>query len=347
MGIRLRDAARWGLDFNRLEDGMTFLSLEAYAHPKTINLMARMLDAYGWWDNRFFEPFRAQKGWLRLAHKLGLLPLVAQILKRDLCRNTREQVNFVTYRTPHYMLSSAVDYRPGYGGDQQHIWQATLGTDAVCFTTDPPNTRRDSPTPNYWTGSGTLPRVAQIENVVVAVYKIDTRPGLYMTNRLHFTHAWFPKDRFDRVVEREGWILACKGDGYLALRSQHPYRWQAKGQDVDKEIVVEGKTNIWLCELGSREENGDFSQFVDAICSAPLAFGRLNVHYDSPSQGRLQFGWRGPLRQNERVVNLKDFARYDNPYALAAFPLERIEVRCGEHALQLDWASAKRSVSNT
>ena len=50
----------------------------------------------------------------------------ARALVWDLCRNTREQVNITTYRTPDYMLSCAQDYRPGYGGDQQHIWQATL-----------------------------------------------------------------------------------------------------------------------------------------------------------------------------------------------------------------------------
>ncbi|MBN1584670.1 MAG: hypothetical protein JXA89_28445 [Anaerolineae bacterium] len=347
MGIRLQDAARWGLDFNRIEDGMVFLSLEAYAHPRTINLMASMLDAYRWWNNRFFEPFKAQQGLLRTAHKLGLLPLLARVMEYDLCRNTREEVNIYTYRTPYYMLSSAVDYRPGYGGDQQHIWQATLGPDAVCFTTDPPNTCRDGATPNYWTGSGTLPRVAQVENVVVAVYKIDTRPGLYVTNHLHFTHAWLPKDKFDEIVEYKSWIFARKGDGYLALRSQRLYRWQTEGEDADKEIVVEGKTNIWLCELGSRQENGEFSQFVDALCAAPLAFRGLKVSYDSPSQGRLQFGWRGPFTRDGQIVNLMDFARYENPYVLAPFPLERIDVRCGGHALQLDWPTTTRIVLDT
>jgi len=46
MGIKIGKARRWGLDNNRLEDGMTFLTLEAYAHPKTINLTMRMLDEY-------------------------------------------------------------------------------------------------------------------------------------------------------------------------------------------------------------------------------------------------------------------------------------------------------------
>jgi hypothetical protein len=71
------------------------------------------------------------------------------------------------------MLSTAQDYRPGYGGNQHHIWQATLGPNAVCFTTYPANSRRNGSSPNYWTGSGTLPRVAQVEDVVIAVYKVS------------------------------------------------------------------------------------------------------------------------------------------------------------------------------
>ena len=110
---------------------------------------------------------------LRALHRLGLLPLLARVLARDLCRNTREEVNLYTYRTPHYLLSSALDYRPGYGGDQQHVWSATLGPQAICFTTHP--VLQKEGTPDYWSGSGNLPRVAQVKNVPVAM--VDSTIG--------------------------------------------------------------------------------------------------------------------------------------------------------------------------
>jgi hypothetical protein len=34
-----------------------------------------------------------------------------------------------TEKTPDYMLATAQDDRKEYGGDQQHIWQATRGQD--------------------------------------------------------------------------------------------------------------------------------------------------------------------------------------------------------------------------
>lgn len=344
MGIQLAEAERWGLEFDNDEDGMVYLSLEAYLHPRTATLTLRMFDAFNWWENKFFKDIANYKGVINILRHLGLLPVLMRLVERDVCRNTREEVNFITYRTPHYMLSAAVDYRPGYGGDQQHIWQATLGPDAVCFTAHP--AKRQGPTPNYWTGEGTLPRVAQIQNVLVAVYKINTMPGLYVTNRLLFTHAWLPKDKFDEVIECGGWVFARKGDAYLALRSRNPHRWQTEdGEDQHREIIADGRTNIWLCELGSRDQSGDFSQFIDAICAAPLTFRGLNVVYTSPSQGRIEFGWRGPFQQHGQVIALHDFPRYENPSAETPFPAERLEIQHGKEWLILEWQDGKRDVS--
>lgn len=336
MGIRLREAERWGLRFDNPEDGMVFLSLEAYLHPRTANLTLRMFDQFNWWENGFFNMFKSYRWLIDLLRSLRLMPVLARLLERDICRNTREEVNIYTYRTPEYMLSSAVDYRPGYGGDQQHVWQATLGPDAVCFTTHP--ARREGPTPDYWSGSGTLPRVAQWKNVLIAVYKIDTTPGLYLTSRLIFTHAWLPKDCFDEVIERDGWVFARKGQGYLALRSQQPYHWQdAPGEDQNREMIADGKTNIWICELGSQAENGNFEDFIEQICAAPLHFGNLQVTYQSPSCGKMAFGWDGPFLREGQAVRMNDFPRYDNPYAQAGFPPEQMEIRHGEQSLRLDW----------
>jgi hypothetical protein len=345
MGIRLAEAERWGLSFEDLEDGMVLLSLEAYAHPRTIRLVMQMFDAFNWWENAFFRPFKDLRKFIVILRRLHLLPMLAKLFEKDITRNTREEVNLTTYRTPDYMLSSAQDYRPGYGGDQQHIWQATLGSDAVCFTTHP--AKKTGPSPNYWTGSGNLPRVAQVQNVVIAIYRISTRPGLYVTHRLLFTHAWLPRDQFDEVLERDGWVFARREEGYLALRSQHPYHWQTEtGEDHMREIIAPGKENIWICELGRRAVDGAFDTFVDRICNAPLHFQGTNVTYHSPSQGRLTFGRQGDLRQNEKAVPLEDYPRYDNPYCQVEFPSNDIVIRHGDHWLELNWREGERKASS-
>jgi len=338
MGIRLDEASRWDLDPRDPEDMMVLLSLEAYAHPRTIEGFVALLDRFGWWSNAFFAPFARQRTLLTLLHRTRLLPILAQVFRWDMSRNVRDEVDLLSYRTPDYQLSSAPDWNPGRGGDQHHIWQATLGPDAVCFTTHPGP--RSARSPGWWTGSATLPRVAQIENVLVAIYRIPRRPALYVQNRNLFTHAWLPRDRFDEVIERNGWFFARLGAGYLALRSQQPARWIEPN-----EVRAPGRHNIWICELGRRATEGSFEQFVARVAAAPLRFGHASLRYESPSQGPIEFAWRGPLRRDGRVVALRGFPRYEAPWVEAPFPSDAVEVHAGGERLALDWPSHRREAS--
>jgi hypothetical protein len=328
MGIRLADAEKWGLGFKSVEDGMVFLSLEAYLHERTVRLTLRMFDEFDWWRNDFFAPFRKRRGLITVARRLGLMRPLARLAKKDVTRNTREEVNTYTYRTPDYMMSCAQDYRAGYGGDQQHVWQATLGPRAVVFTTHPATAARDGEagTPNYWTGSGTLPRAVQYKNVVICHYRVNTSPGLYVTNRELCTHAWFPQEAFDELREDAGWIMARRGSAYVALWSQKPYEWrredpippvvpadqdapqsQVAGDEpaedaalgVPNEIVVAGTSNIWICVCGRAATHGDFDSFCRSTVGSTIAVSgrgkRERVEIDLAPHGKVGFGWRGPL----------------------------------------------------
>jgi hypothetical protein len=352
MGHRVEDTEKWGLTYDDLESGMVFLSNEAYLHPKTASLTIKLFDAFNWWENDFFAPFKPYRGLLRILCKLKLLPPLTRLLERDVCRNTREEVNIYTYRTPDYMLSTAQDYRKGYGGDQQHIWQATLGPDAVCFTTHP--AKIEGITPNYWAGSGLLPRAAQYKNLAIIIYNIKKIPALYVPIRYFFTHAWLLKDKFDEVVEKDGWIFARKDYGYLALRSQNPYVWGTyqngdpkgfqKSLGSEGEIIADGAQNIWLCQLGRKTNDGSFEQFVDAIDSAELTFSGLDVEYRSPGIGLVRFGWKGAFSVDKVEIPMHGYPRYDNPYVQVEFDPNEIKVKAGEHELHLHWKTGERKM---
>jgi hypothetical protein len=346
MGIRLDELARWGLDPSRDEDAFELLSLEAYAHPRTVAAFVRLLGRFGWWENAFFAPFARRRGLLEGLARLRLLPVLARTFEWDLTRNLRPEVNLVTWRSPDAQLSSALDWRPGMGGDQQHLWQATLGPDAACFTTHPGP--RSARSPARWTGSATLPRVGQVANVLVALYHVHARPALYVANRKLETHAWLPRDRMDEVREAAGWVFARRGDGYLALRSQHPARWQddpEAGEDRGRELVAPGREHAWLCELGRRAIDGPFDAFAARVASAPVEYGRLRVRYRSPSRGWIEYGWRGPLRCEGAGVATRDFPRYDTPWGRAAFPSDEVEMRCGGAWMRLRWPEAERDLA--
>ena len=80
-----------------------------------------------------------------------------------------EAISTYTYRTPHWQLSGAQDYKPGSWTGQVHIWQATLDRDAYVFTTYPGGLEGDYMAGD-WTG-GFVPHLS------VAADSIPFSPG--------------------------------------------------------------------------------------------------------------------------------------------------------------------------
>lgn len=342
VGINIRDAKKWGIN-GSLASGMTLLSFEAYAHPAAFRKTVRLLDRYRLWDNGHFTAFAENRRLITVLRYTGLNRAVTKYFEKDLTRRTREEANLYTYRTPDYQLSSAQDYRKGFGGERVQVWTAALGGEAVCFTAHPESEDRD----RYWEGDGTLPRVGQVENVAIAIYNVSRRPGLYRTNRLFHTHAWFPRSAFDDIYEHGGWIFGRKGDGYIALYSANGYRWQNLGPDAGKEAIADGERNIWICEMGRSETDGAFMEFVHGIIGSPVEHRGLQVRYRSPSQGFLEFGWNEPFRKDGVRIPLSEYNRYENPYCLAVFPPGEIVIREGDRRLRLEFFSGVRECTGT
>ena len=159
------------------------------------------------------------------------------------------------------------------------------------------------------------------------------------------------------MIEKNDWVFARKGDGYLALRSQRPYYWKTGNpsdyhtdlianapEDVNREIVVPGESNIWICEMGRRTTDGEFADFVRSISTTDLQFDGVNVSYESPSQGRLEFGWKRPFTQDGRPIDVHNYPRYDNPYVHAEFAPNEINIHCGEERLSLNWEREERAI---
>lgn len=246
------------------------------------------------------------------------------------------QVDTYTYRTGAVMLSSAQDWRPGQRGEQDHISQATFDPDALVFVQHPrdPVPSAEDPEANlgYWTGDGAMPRTAQVQNVAISIYapQYDGGSGIgsgaYSFTYEPYTHAFFPTEHFDQVVEQDGWVLARKGDGFIALWSHRPTTWRqytsdefTRGLTEKFDLIADGGADdVWITEVADADDYGAagddvaarFAAFVAAITSArvevlppvdcaadapcpastdPAAGAR--VRYASPSQGEITFGW--------------------------------------------------------
>lgn len=242
------------------------------------------------------------------------------------------EINRVTYKTPDYMLSSAQDYHPGSRGSHEHIWQATMGSDAVVFTNHPAcMSESEAHYPGFWRGNAVLPRVAQWKEMLIAVYNFPEQDWM------GFTHAYFPIYAFDEHAFSEGWAFARKDNGYLALTSARGFELNRRGPDGYRELRSYGHKNVWVCQMGRRAIDGDFKDFQDRVTRMPLNFQDLAVQMVGLHSETLAFGWEGPLMVNEIEQPITGFKHIDNPYCSAELPANQMDIRYGEYLLRLNF----------
>ncbi len=240
------------------------------------------------------------------------------------------EVNKVTYKTPDYMLASAQDYRPGELGPQQHIWQATLGPDAVVFVTHPPcMSEEDAHQPNFWRGNVVLPRVAQWKDVLIAIHKLPDNDWL------GYTHAYFPIATFDEHEIRDGWAFARVGNGYLALTAAQGLMLATRGDNAYRELRSYGQHNVWLCHMGRAAQDGSFQEFQEKILRLDVSFEGPSVRCTTLRGDHLAFGWEGPLLLNGQEQPITGFKHYENPYCEVDLPAEHMEIRFRDYLLRL------------
>jgi hypothetical protein len=243
------------------------------------------------------------------------------------------RVNKVTYKTPDYMLCSAQDYHPGKRGYQEHIWQATLGADAVAFVTHPACLSEDgSRRPNFWAGNYILPRVAQWKDLLIALHWLPD------DDWLGFTHAYFPLHAFDEHALEGNWAFARKGNGYLALFAANGLELVTRGNTAYRELRSRGQKNIWLCHMGRAALDGSFAEFQAKVLSLPLACCGLEVQLQSLRGQSIAFSWEGPFLVDGREQPLRDHPHYENPYCTAALPSAALEIRYGDTLMRLRFA---------
>ncbi|MCA8923089.1 MAG: hypothetical protein KDD82_14840, partial [Planctomycetes bacterium] len=251
------------------------------------------------------------------------------------------------FKAPEVLLSSVQDHHPGALGFQRHAWQATFDLDAQVFVTAPGRWSR--PGPGAWGGNASLPRVIQVRDVLIALY----RPG--PAQRAVFprlTHAYFPRAAFDELLEGGGWTCARKGAGYVGLYSARPTRWQERGPFAGRELIADGAQNAWVCQVGSRAEDGSFAEFVRRLRASPprrrnlgrLSLGPPELSFAAPDVGTLRVPWRGRPSLDGRPLPPAAHPRFDTRYAQTPWLGEgAIELRHAGYALRLDLEAGVRA----
>jgi hypothetical protein len=366
--------APYGFSFTDPADLPVWWGIGALTAWPVIPLTVRTFEEYDLWETTNFAPFA---GLRPLTTDIVFAQNVALALAPFFNFGVLNEVNTVTHRTADYMLSSAVDYRAGAFAAQVHMWQATLDANALVFTNHPFRPivestvwRDENEQGGYWTGEASIPRAAQYDNVGIYLYAPRWAPATGPLEYFRwepYTHAYFPQDHFDAVIQDGGWTFGRKGDGYVALFSWRPTRWLAydptryatNGMIEPFDLIAEGGAdNVWLVECGRAADWGSFDAFRSAIAQAslivtpraateppPLSPG-FDVVYDSPSQGRMAFGSTGPFTVAGSEVPLREFARFDNPFAQVPFAAMQIDIAHEGYSLHLDFTTPSRTVSS-
>jgi hypothetical protein len=329
-GLDVAEAPGYGLRHDSLEDNMFFWACQTSRHPavRATSLQVARIAEDSWLID-FVSGVDAPLNTSR-----SLIEAAGGSFDGEAVNTALSAVDLVTFRTPHYQLSCAQDFRPGKPGYQQHPWHAMLDVDAMVFTSHPgtdDESGEHTARPNFWAGNRWLPRAAQHRNVLVCIHHVppdDPRP---------FSHAYFPRRAFAETLQQGGWTFGRKGGGYVALYSQHPARWSEQAAHADEELRASAPDNIWICELGDERQFGSFERFVEAIAAAPVRCDGLQVAYASPSVGELSFGWTGPLLVGGGEAPLHDYPRFDNPYCRAEVGERRYVIARGGEQLVLDF----------
>ncbi len=263
-----------------------------------------------------------------------LPPIIVEIAASPpaelLNREQQGSANKITYRTPNFMLCSVQDYQPGQPGKREHVWQATLGPQAIVFTNHPGrSTESDAHAPNFWLGNGILPRVAQWKDTLISLYKL---PGDAI---MKFTHAYFPTYEFDEFLVQDKTAFARKGEGYLALISPSGIRLTESGAKAFRELRSFGDEMIWICQMGQSSTDGTFEEFQRKVLDLNLVSDGLDIHLQTLRGDHLNFGWDSPFSVNGELQPLSGFKHYDNLYASVDLPCKEMEISNGEYLLRL------------
>ena len=345
--ITIEEGPELGISYEGLDDIVVWAGLSAIVAPDVIDGTMAIMDEYDLWGgflfgslpNEIVMTLRSMAGTPRLRRFAESL----EPLGRGMAL---EAIDTYVYRTPEYQLAAAQDYKPGQWAAQTLMWRASLSHEALVMSNAPAfpgiGDLDDVTVDDPWIG-GWFPRVTQYQNVAVIQYRTTPESeGIEGIVAGDAVHAYFPRDAFDEVEEGDGWHLARLGDGYLALWSQHGLAPSEEASEY--ELIMDGRDNVLVIEMGDAVTHGDFATFTSAIRGATIEVDDGTTRFVSPTMGEVLVGWSGPMTVDGAEIDLGPYPRWDHETTTQVRHEAILDVTLDDHVLRYDFDGVTRTL---
>ncbi len=184
----------------------------------------------------FAEPFRFAD--IFPIRTLKLLPLMCNVLDKYFVPTGSflARGNIYTYKNNGYLMSTACNCFVDYFGNQQHTGSLCISDDINIYTHYPPTITRLANAPGYWGGQKRMPMAVQEKGTSIVLYKVDKKQRLGEGKPHNLTHVLFPTEKFDEYTLNGNYIVAKKGETYVAVICNSPM--QFKDYNIEEALAV-------------------------------------------------------------------------------------------------------------
>lgn len=214
-----------------------------------------------------------------------------------------------TYRCPEYMVSAALEHRPGACGAQVQTGQILLEHTLPIFCTSFENASEHT-RPSYWGGQYRMPRAMAASHLLAYAYRLDTPEGA--------THCYFPLAMFDETRRIGRWIAGRKGRAYAAVFCSAGFTVTRRGAFRDRELLCPARDAVWIIQLGTEAEFGSFSAFCGAVDQSGIQEADGGVQFDSPACGTVSLSF-DHAAQNGAPLQPKAFPLIENSFVYSQY----------------------------
>ncbi|MBP0905716.1 hypothetical protein ACFSKN_15875 [Mariniflexile gromovii] len=326
----LKKEGYYGKDMRSL---MMQWGMEAFINPSVVRNSLYHIRKYNMFSNEFLKDFRNLD--IGIIKSLHLEPLAIKLLNPQYLGSAIQKGNTYTYRTKDYSIYTAQNHQPGDYGSQHHISGMNISNHFAIYHCHPA-VEKDVKmhSPNYWVGYGHLPHSVQDKNVNLSIYNIPKKKGTMEKALLDYTHAYFPKEKFDSILLINNYIFGKKGETYCAFVGANTLNFREGTTD---DVIQKGKNVFWITEAGSKTQDGSFEAFVQRIKSNKIEFDerKLKLNYIS-NNNTYELKFDSDFKLNGQIIDT-EYLRFDSPYIKSDKKAETYKFIMDDEYLFLDF----------